>query len=322
MSFYQDFKNTILDITNDNFSDRSLALFDYQYHTNETYRSYCSHLKIKKNKIRQLEDIPFLPIEFFKKNEIKSELWTPEKIFFSSGTTRGSKSKQLVRDLDFFRQMSKRTYEEFYGPLDKQVILALLPSYLEQGHSSLIEMVNYFLNHAEKGSGYIDIQNSNMDHIFNDTTRKTLIGVSYALLDLAAKKPSSKNLSILETGGMKGRKKEIVREQLHHMIDHGFHPKNLFTEYGMTELHSQAYAKENGNLMFPAWARCLIRDVNDPFTFTKKDMTGGINIIDLANISTCAFIETKDLGRKMDAFKFKVMGRFDDSEIRGCNQLF
>ena len=322
MGFYQNFKNTILDITNDNFNDRSLSLFDYQYHTNEIYRSYCIHLKIKKNEIQHIEDIPFLPIEFFKRNEIKSEQWTPEKRFFSSGTTLGTKSKSLVRDLDFFRQMTKKTYEQFYGPLDQQIILALLPSYLEQGHSSLIEMVNYFLNHAQNGSGYINIEDPNIDHTFNDATKKTLIGVSYALLDFAAKQPSSKNLSIIETGGMKGRKKEIVREQLHQMIDLGFSPKNLFTEYGMTELHSQAYAKEKGNLMFPAWARCLIRDINDPFSFTKKGMTGGINIIDLANISTCAFIETKDLGRKMDDFQFKVMGRFDDSEIRGCNQLF
>jgi len=322
MSFYQDFKNTILDITDDNFSDRSLALFDYQYHTNQIYRSYCSHLKIEKSKILQIEDIPFLPIEFFKKNKIKSEKWNPEKVFISSGTTRGKKSRNLVRDLDFFHQMTKKAFEQFYGPLDQQIILALLPSYLEQGQSSLIEMVNHFLTHAQNGSRYINIDDQNIDHIFNDVTKKTLIGVSYALLDFAAKKPGSKNLSIMETGGMKGRKKEIVREQLHHMIDQGFHPKNLFTEYGMTELYSQAYAKENGNLMFPAWAKCLIRDINDPFTFTKKDMTGGINIIDLANISTCAFIETKDLGRKVDDYKFKVMGRFDDSEIRGCNQLF
>ena len=322
MSFYQDFKNTILDITSDNFKDRSLALFDYQYDTNEVYRSYCTHLKIKKKNIRRLEDIPFLPIGFFKNYEIKSEHWTPEKIFLSSGTTRGNKSKNLVRDLDFFRQMTKNTYEQFFGSLDQQIILGLLPSYLEQGHSSLIEMINYFFNHAQKGSGYIDMQNPNLSHLLNDDSKKTLIGVSYALLEIAVKNPSSKNLSIMETGGMKGRKKEIVREQLHHMINQGFRPKNLFTEYGMTELYSQAYAKENGNLMFPTWARCLIRDINDPFTFAKKDITGGINIIDLANISTCAFIETKDLGRKIDAFKFNVMGRFDGSEIRGCNQLF
>ena len=322
MSFYQDFKNTIIDITNDNFKDRSLELFDYQYHTNEIYRAYCSHLKIKKNEIQELEDIPFLPIEFFKNYEIKSENWTPEKIFFSSGTTKGIKSRHLVRDLDFFLQMAKKTYEQFYGPLDQQIILALLPSYLEQGHSSLIEMVNYFLNHAQKKSRYIDITTANLSYLFNNDAKKTLIGVSYALLDIAAKKPRSKNLSIMETGGMKGRKKEIVREHLHRMICKGFHPKNLFTEYGMTELYTQAYAKENGNLMFPHWARCLIRDINDPFTYAKKEMTGGINIIDLANISTCAFIETKDLGRNVDRFKFKVMGRFDDSEIRGCNQLF
>ena len=322
MSFYKEFKNTIIDITNDNFDDRSLALFDYQYHTNEIYNSYCSHLKIKKSEIQELKDIPFLPVEFFKNYEIKSENWTPEKIFFSSGTTKGSKSRNMVRDLDFFLQMAKKTYEQFYGPLDQQIILALLPSYLEQGHSSLIEMVNYFLNHAEKRSRYIDVKTANLRHLLNDDTKKMLIGVSYALLDLAAKNPGSKNLSIMETGGMKGRKKEMVREHLHRMICKGFHPKNLFTEYGMTELHTQAYAKENGNLIFPKWARCLIRDINDPFNYAKKEITGGINIIDLANISTCAFIETKDLGRSVDEFKFKVMGRFDDSEIRGCNQLF
>ena len=322
MSFYKEFKNTIIDITNDNFDDKSLALFDYQYHTNEIYKSYCSHLKIKKSEIQELEDIPFLPIEFFKNYEIKSENWTPEKIFFSSGTTKGIKSRNIVRDLDFFLQMAKKTYEQFYGPLDQQIILALLPSYLEQGHSSLIEMVNYFLNNAQKRSRYIDIKTANLSHLFNDDNKKMLIGVSYALLDLAAKNPGSKNLSIMETGGMKGRKKEIVREHLHRMICNGFHPKNLFTEYGMTELYTQAYAKENGNLMFPNWARCLIRDINDPFTYAKKEMTGGINVIDLANISTCAFIETQDLGRNVDGFKFKVMGRFDDSEIRGCNQLF
>ena len=322
MSFYEEFKNTIVDITTDNFNDRSLALFDYQYHTNKIYKSYCSHLKIKKSEIQELKDIPFLPIEFFKSYEIKSENWTPEKIFFSSGTTKGIKSRNVVRDLDFFRQMAKKTFEQFYGPLDEQIILALLPSYLEQGHSSLIEMVNYFLNHAQKRSRYIDIKTANLSHLFNDDTKKTLIGVSYALLDLAAKNPGSKNLSIMETGGMKGRKKEIVREHLHRIICKGFHPKNLFTEYGMTELYTQAYAKENGNLMFPNWARCLIRDINDPFTYPNNETTGGINIIDLANISTCAFIETKDLGRNIDGFKFKVMGRFDESEIRGCNQLF
>ena len=218
--------------------------------------------------------------------------------------------------------MAKITYEQFYGSLDQQIILALLPSYLEQGHSSLIEMVNYFLNHAQKKSRYIDTKTTKLRHLLNDDTKKMLIGVSYALLDLAAINPGSKNLSIMETGGMKGRKKEIVREHLHRMIHNGFRPKNLFTEYGMTELCTQAYAKEDGDLMFPNWARCLIRDINDPFTYAKKEMTGGINIIDLANISTCAFIETKDLGRNLDGFKFKVMGRFDDSEIRGCNQLF
>jgi hypothetical protein len=321
MSFYQNFTNDILEINENNFLDKSLELFDYQYHTNDTYRSYFIHLKINKDEIRQLEDIPFLPIEFFKTHQIKSENWSPQKTFLSSGTTQNTRSKNLVRDVEFYHQISKSIFEHFFGPLNQYRILALLPSYQEQGHSSLVEMVDHFMSHSQIGSGFLSSDDSSLPSIFNDSVEKILIGVSYALLDLALLDIPNKHLKIMETGGMKGRKKEITRAHLHQELCQGFNINHINTEYGMTELTSQAYAKTDGLLRFPPWAKCLFRDINDPFTYLNTKSNGGINIIDLANVSTCAFIETKDLGIAMDNNYFNVIGRFDNSDIRGCNQL-
>jgi hypothetical protein len=321
MSFYSDFKKNLFTISKANFNDHALALFDYQYHTNEIYRTYCDFTGINQKRITKIEQIPFLPIDFFRQHEVKSEKWVEEKIFLSSGTTQNARSKNLVRDLNFYHEIVQYIFEQNFDPLKDYQLLALLPSYQEHGNSSLIEMINHFLKFTQPGSDFFAVGRQLLEQLLNDE-KKLLIGVSYALLDLNKSGPvASNNLEIMETGGMKGRKREIVRNELHDDLIQAFKVNKILTEYGMTELMSQAYSKKDGNLYFPSWAKCLIRDINDPWVYLPTHKPGGINIIDLANISTCAFIETKDLGLSADNQCFNVIGRFDNSDIRGCSLL-
>lgn len=317
MSFIEQFRQNTHLINEATFADSSLAAFDFQYNTNSVYRSYCQYLKKTPQSIRNIGEIPFLPIAFFKSHTIKSGSWKEEKIFKSSGTTATGRSQHYIQDLEYYHQLAKRSFERHVGPITDYRIIALLPSYREQGDSSLISMVDYFLKYAKKGSGYFLSQD--ISEALQSDERKLLIGVSYALLDLAEKDINTRNCLVMETGGMKGRRKELTREELHSKLRKGLKVDQVWSEYGMTELLSQAYGKD-GNFSFPSWAKCLIRDINDPFTFLEKNKTGGINIIDLANIDSCCFIETKDLG-KASKNGFHVLGRFDNSDIRGCNLL-
>ncbi|MEO9869461.1 LuxE/PaaK family acyltransferase [Ekhidna sp.] len=319
MSFSEDFKQSMLSINEKTIVDCSLEAFDYQFHTNQVYREYCNYLKVNPKTVKKLTEIPFLPIEFFKNHAVKSGEWKEKKIFRSSGTTDEGRSKHFIKDLDHYHTYSKSVFEKSFGSLSEIKIIALLPSYLEQGDSSLISMVDYFMSYSADGSGYFI--GEDLTSLLENEDPKIFIGVSFAFLDLLDKSGpiTSQNCIVIETGGMKGRRREIIRNELHQMLKDGFSVNTVFSEYGMTELQSQAYG-ENGIFHFPPWAKCLIRDINDPFAYLDQNKTGGINVIDLANIDSCCFIETKDLGRTKHE-GFEVLGRFDNSDIRGCNLM-
>jgi hypothetical protein len=318
MGFATNFKNDITQINDETFEDCSLAAFDYHYRMCDIYRQYCIYLHKSPANVKSLRDIPFLPIEFFKNHTIKSGKWAAEKIFKSSGTTATGRSQHFVRSLAHYHRTAMLHFEQAVTELKDLTLIAILPSYQEQGDSSLISMVDFFMGHSKPDSGYF--LHADIGDVLKSAHRKLVIGVSYALLDIAETFPSEvRNVMIMETGGMKGRRKEITREELHHVLKKGFGVDEMWSEYGMTELLSQAYGK-NGLFQFPPWAKCLIRDVNDPFTYLPDGKIGGINVIDLANIDTCCFVETKDLG-KAKGNVFEVLGRFDNSDIRGCNLL-
>jgi phenylacetate-coenzyme A ligase PaaK-like adenylate-forming protein len=315
------------------FRKEALSVFQYQATENEIYRTYLSKLNIDSNKITELDQIPFLPIEFFKTHQVvtlptnKEQLITSNELFTSSGTTGMVQSKHYVNDVSIYEKSYLKGFELFYGNVEDYCVLALLPSYLERDGSSLIYMADDLIKkskHPDSGF-YLN----NYDELISKLTvlesrgQKTiLLGVTYALLDLIEKqKFSLKNTIIMETGGMKGKRKEMLREELHTILCNGFGVNVIHSEYGMTELLSQAYSKANGVFYCPPWMRVFIRDVNDPFAFLSHNKTGGINVIDLANINSCSFIATQDLGKIFSDTSFEVLGRFDNSDIRGCNLL-
>ncbi|MDX5417883.1 MAG: acyl transferase [Hymenobacteraceae bacterium] len=312
-----------------NFGATALELFRYQAQHNQVYRAYLQHLGIEPQKIGRLEEIPYLPIEFFKTHDVKTGDFEPEVTFYSSGTTQTSRSRHLVSSLDWYKQTSQRIFEAFYGPLTDFVVLALLPSYLEQGGSSLVAMVDHFIKQSgqQEEGFYLRNHDQLMQTIKGVQQRGKkilLIGVSYALLDWADELQGREdfgNVTIMETGGMKGRRREMIREELHAYLKQGIGVEAIHSEYGMTELLSQAYSQGDG-LFKPGYTmQVLLRDLNDPFDIRPDMRSGGINVIDLANVDSCAFIETKDIGRMKDNGSFEVLGRFDNSDIRGCNLL-
>ncbi|WP_462249043.1 acyl transferase [Ekhidna sp.] len=317
MNFTEEFKHNLFGINEKNFLDSSLAVFEYQYKTNNIYHSYCKYLNKKPGNVCQLSEIPFMPIEFFKNHTIKCGDWKEEIIFKSSGTTDSGRSKHYIKDISNYHQIAKINFENQIGSLSQFQIVAFLPSYQEQGDSSLISMVDHFMKFSHPSSDYF--LHKDIEQVLKNDHKKLVIGVSYALLDIAEKSIPSNNALVMETGGMKGRRKEITRSELHKQLKEGLGVTEIWSEYGMTELQSQAYGKD-GVFTFPNWSKCLIRDINDPFSYLPENRTGGINIIDLANVETCSFIETKDLGRSFNGC-FEVLGRFDNSDIRGCNLL-
>jgi phenylacetate-coenzyme A ligase PaaK-like adenylate-forming protein len=309
----ENFKRELFFTTNNEFESKAIRLFQYQWENNPDYQKFCQNLNKKPANVNFLHEIPFLPIDFFKDHEVKTGSWNPEKTFLSSGTTGTAKSKHLMQDVSFYHQNAVQIFESIYGKLDAFTILALLPSYLEQGDSSLISMVDHFISKSQKGSGFIKNHTEISSRFEGKKGPKLLIGVSFALLDLS-------EVMVMETGGMKGRRKEIIREELHQLLNHAFRTSSIHSEYGMTELSSQAYGID-GLFQFPKWCRCLIRDINDPLNYMPVGSSGGINVIDLANVDSCAFIETQDLGKLYNAKDFEVLGRFDHADIRGCNLL-
>ncbi|MDN3586280.1 acyl transferase [Pedobacter aquatilis] len=309
------------------FDATALDIFKYQSKNCAVYQNYIRNLRITTDGVRSIEDIPFLPISFFKTHTILSSKNPVEITFSSSGTTGMSQSSHHVTDVSLYEQSYLQAFNQFYGKIDDYCILALLPSYQQRSGSSLIYMVNDLIEKSNNTqSGYFLY---NHDELFEtlkslkyNRQKTILIGVTYALLDFIAKyEIDFPELIIMETGGMKGKRKEMVREELHEQLTNGFGVKSIHSEYGMTELLSQAYSLGDGVFNCPGWMKILIRDTNDPLSLIPQGKTGGINVIDLANVNSCSFIATQDLGRINQDDTFEVLGRFDNADIRGCNLL-
>ena len=302
-----------------------MEVFDFQYKNIPVYKKYVDLIQSQKKSINHYKEIPFLPIDFFKSNHIIADNSKIEKTFLSSGTGNTIRSKHLVKDLELYEQSFSTGYEHFYSDPKEWTILALLPSYLDQGDSSLIYMVNNFINKSENPeSNYIKYDLDVLKNLILKLKDKNvlLIGVSYALLELSELGSFNfENWVIMETGGMKGRRREMVRQELHQQLKKAFNVGAIHSEYGMTELLSQAYSKKNGLFKTPPWMKFIIRDFEDPYSLAKINSNGGINIIDLANIYSCSFIETQDIGKEVEKDSFEILGRFDQSEVRGCNLL-
>lgn len=320
--------DTIFNIqTQAEFESASLEVFKFQFENNRVYRSFCDLLYIHPSDVKRIEDIPFLPIQFFKSHDVLSSTQPVEQVFTSSGTTGDATSKHQVTDLHIYKESFRRAFSHFYGPMEDYVVLALLPSYLEREGSSLIYMVEDMIKRSgQVESGFYLHNLSDLNDILTNLDHQgkkiLLIGVSFALLDLVESYQFQlKNTVIMETGGMKGRRKELVREELHDLLKKGFGVKNIHSEYGMTELLSQAYSNGHGIFKCPNWMQILTRDTEDPLSILPNHRTGGINVIDLANINSCSFIATQDLGKTFADKSFEIIGRFDHSDIRGCNLM-
>ncbi|WP_426486726.1 acyl transferase [Flavobacterium sp. 2] len=309
------------------FEKIALKVFRFQHENNKVYRDFCDFLNVNPQQVKTLKQIPFLPIQFFKTHEVISNSGLPQVTFTSSGTTGMVTSRHLVTDVSLYEESYRQGFSQFYGNIEDYVVLALLPSYLERDGSSLIYMVEdliklsnqpesgfYLHNHEELTQKLIELDNAGQNVI--------LIGVTYALLDLIEKHQFQlQNTIIMETGGMKGKRKEMIREELHEILCKGFGVSSIHSEYGMTELLAQAYSLGDGIFECPTWMNILVRDPEDALTYVNDGKTGGINVIDLANINSCSFIATQDLGKKYPNNSFEVLGRFDNSDIRGCNLM-
>ena len=310
--------------TEDDFNRVSLDVFKYQYNQCKVYKSFIDTLNRKYP--TKAEEIPFLPISFFKTHKVVSESINNYDLeFLSSGTTGIIRSKHLIHKASIYEESFINTYRKFIGEPKEQVILALLPSYIDQGNSSLVYMVDYLIRESSSTlSGFLlnDMKTvtENYEKALISGKKVVIFGVSYALLDLADQKTDLSQALIIETGGMKGKRKELSKEELHNELIKGLNVNYISSEYGMTELLSQAYSDKNGLFTSPNWMKILIRDVNDPFSYLKNGKTGGINVIDLANLYSCSFIATQDLG-KIEDTSFRIMGRFDNADIRGCNLM-
>ncbi|MFO0322111.1 MAG: acyl transferase [Bacteroidota bacterium] len=312
--------------TEHDFNNLAVSVFQFQYENNPIYKAYTDSLNIKPETISNYHHIPFLPIEFFKSKKIVSGKINSNAVCFSSSATTGQiTSKHYVKTVSLYEKSFTKGFELFYGYISEYCFLALLPAYLEREDSSLVYMVNHLIRETQHPlSGfYLNNLNELIDTINQLKNQKTiLLGVSYALLDLAEKNIAlAENFIVMETGGMKGKRKELTKEELHQMLKDKFKVKHIHSEYGMTELLSQSYSKANGIYHTVPWKRILIRDVNDPFNYLELEKTGGINVIDLANLYSCSFIETKDLGKVYKDNSFELSGRFDVSDLRGCNLL-
>ncbi len=330
MQLLNTLKDTIFNLPDDAAFERAaLSVFYAQAAENIMYRDYVNGLKISPSTVKSIADIPFLPISFFKTHQVKTGQYAPEAIFTSSGTTGSATSKHFVKDLNIYRESFTKGFEMFYGPAKNVCVLALVPSYLERSGSSLVFMAEDFIAHSTHPQSGFYLNNTTellatLQQLAQAKTPTLLLGVSFALLDLAELMPKNflhPNLTVMETGGMKGRRKEMIRTEMHEILTAAFGVKTIHSEYGMTELLSQAYSAGNGFFKTPPWMRVFVRDTTDPLTLIGHNKTGGLNVLDLANLYSCAFIATEDLGRTHQDGTFEVLGRFDQAEIRGCNLM-
>jgi hypothetical protein len=309
------------------FEKMALKVFRHQFDHNGVYQQFCNLLNKNKANVKSLTEIPFLPIQFFKSHQVLSSTQPVQQTFTSSGTTGMSTSQHLITDTTWYEESYQKAFTQFYGNIEDYAILALLPSYLEREGSSLIYMIKDLMdrsNHPESGF-YLNNYEAfaaKVIELDNAGQNVLVIGVTYALLDVIEhQKFQLKNTLIMETGGMKGKRKEMIREELHAVLCNGFGVSNIHSEYGMTELLSQAYSLGEGIFECPNWMQILIRDTEDALSYVGVQKTGGINVIDLANYNSCSFIATQDLGKKYPNNSFEVLGRFDHSDIRGCNLM-
>lgn len=313
--------------SNEQFSSVTLRVFRHQAAACAVYREFIEGMRIDVAGVKQIEEIPFMPIEFFKSHTVVSNNDAVQITFTSSGTTGMITSRHPVTDVSWYEASFRKAFELFYGDIRHYTILALLPSYLEREGSSLIYMAEDLIKQSNNpDSGFFLYNHGELYHQLkkqqSDKKLTLLIGVTFALLDFVEQyQINFPELIVMETGGMKGKRKEMIREELHEQLCKGFGVDAIHSEYGMTELLSQAYSKGSGIFNCPPWMRIITRDTNDPLTLIKDDKAGGINIIDLANINSCSFLATQDLGKVYADGSFEVLGRFDNADIRGCNLL-
>jgi phenylacetate-coenzyme A ligase PaaK-like adenylate-forming protein len=322
-------RNRIFNINNEKtFRDAALEVFHFQAASVPVYRDYLVARDVDPGAVKKVEEIPFLPIEFFKTHKVLAEGRKAEVVFESSGTAGTESSRHRVVDVSIYRESFLRGFYSAYGSPEELCILALLPSYLEHPGSSLVYMMDRLIHWSKHPDSGFHLDN--LDRLAailrkrNDDGQSTLLlGVSFALLDLAEQYPAElkDNITVIETGGMKGRREELVRSELHGILKEAFGLATVHSEYGMTELLSQSYSRGDGIFIHPPWMKVLARDPNDPLSLMGEGQTGGLNIIDLANMYSCSFIATDDLGKYFGDGSFEVLGRFGGAEIRGCNLL-
>jgi phenylacetate-coenzyme A ligase PaaK-like adenylate-forming protein len=326
--FYRHMQHQIFNIKDEQeFEEVSLRVFKHQFTNNKVYRSFCDLLYIHPSELTKVEQIPFLPIQFFKTHKVISLTETIQEIFTSSGTTESVTSKHYISDLSLYKESYLKGFNHFYGDIENYTILALLPNYLERNGSSLAFMVDDLIQKSNKPKSGFYLNNlkdlsETLTKLDRQGEKVLLIGVSFALLDLVEEfQFNLNNTIIMETGGMKGRRKEMIRDELHSVLKRGFGVDQIHSEYGMTELLSQGYSKQNGVFDCPPWMKILTRDIEDALTIQQPNRTGGINVLDLANYNSCSFIATQDLGKVYQNGSFEIIGRFDSSDIRGCNLM-
>lgn len=314
--------------SDEQFNRLAIGLFRLQHEANPVYREYCDRLKFRVEEIAHYSQIPFLPVEFFRTKEVVCGKFKAQAtIFTSSSTSSQTPSQHIVTDVSVYEKSFLEGFRFAYGEPSDYTILALLPGYLERSGSSLVYMVDHLIRlskQPESGFFLHDLAQlrKSLEEAQEKKKKTILIGVSYALLDLAETGISlSDDVIVMETGGMKGKRKELPKEELHEVLKKKLGIQEVHSEYGMTELLSQAYSKGGGKFTCPPWMRLLTRDPGDPLSIRMNGERGGVNIIDLANINSCAFIATKDLGRTKDGIHFELNGRFDNSDIRGCNLM-
>lgn len=331
MDYIVDRQNLVEKITNLTFNNDweylALEIFRFQYNHNVVYKKYIDALDVIPSDVKLVSEIPCLPIELFKSNNIQTGIWKPERIFLSSGTSQQIRSRHPIKEIWLYEFITTRCFESTFGPLKDFIIIAVLPSYQDNKDSSLLYMVNHFIEKtASPLSGYYSADKLSIENTLKEAKKGSLkpivFGVSYALLDLAEQGVDLSEAIVMETGGMKGRRKEMLKTEMHDRLKRGLHVFNIYSEYGMAELLSQAYSLHNGIFVNSIYLKVRVKEINDPFAIEKIGKTGVIECIDLANIDSCSFIKTQDIGRMKDKDEFEIIGRLQDSDLRGCNLMY